>query len=604
VRHSAGMQALHRIVREHLYQVSASLGLATLCMLGSVAAELLAPWPIKIIFDHVLLGKALTPALEPLEPLFALGTAPTLLALAASIFLLVMIGGAFSYLQLYITARVGHQMVYRLRRELFSRLADVPLSYHHKSRTGDLLLKFASDTSALKDLFADWLVIGGHNLLLVTGMLTVMLFLNWQLSLVVLAGLPILAKVLFRLNRRIKMSMSLQRRQEGQMASRMNEVLSAIAIVQAFGRQAYEEQRFERASAQNMTDAISASRSDAAVAKAIALVSALATAATVLVGSWQVLKGHMTPGDLLVFMAYVRSLYKPIRDLGKLSAKFSRVTVSAQRIAEVFNVESEVKEDVNAIEASHLKGDVVFEKVSFGYQASSSTLEGVSFHIRPGQKVALVGASGAGKSTIVNLILRLYERNGGSIRIDGIDVRGYRLASLRREIGIVMQDTVLFGASIRENISYGKPHATLAEIKAAACEAHADEFIMKLPDGYDTILGERGATLSGGQRQRICLARAIVKQPAILILDEPTSAVDPVSATLIAEAVQRFHAHKTLLVISHQSSSMYQFDKILVLEDGRIIEREPHEHPFAGSGHYHDLRSQRGRLGSGAVQRR
>ena len=585
----SGRRRLRKIVRRQLWKCSGGLALGALCMLGAVAAELLAPWPIKIIFDHVLLGKPLTDGLAPFNDLFAFGPLPTLLVLSSSIFILVLIGGAFSYVQQFITARIGHQMVYRLRRELFSRLAEVPLSYHSQNRSGELLLKFSSDTAAVRNIFSDWLLIVAHHLLLVASMLAVMLFLNWQLALVVLASLPLLFAVLFRLNRKIKLSLSRQRRQEGQMASRMNEVLSAIALVQAFGRQAYEEERFESEGTQNMADAIETSRSTAAVAKSIALVSALATAATVLVGSWQVLKGQMTPGDLLIFMAYLRSLYRPIRDLGKLSAKVSRASVSIERIAEIFSIEPEARDTGQSIEAKQLRGDIVFEDVSFSYLAGTGILDHITFHVTPGQKVALVGASGAGKSTIVNLVLRLYERSGGSIRIDGVDVRDYKRESLRREIGIVLQDTVLFGVSIRENISYGKPDATQEEIEEAARQAYAHDFIMRLPEQYETIIGERGATLSGGQRQRICLARAVIKQPSILILDEPTSAVDPASAALISEAVQRLQAGKTLLVISHQFTSLYKFDQILVLQEGRIVESGPHEQLLGAKGHYYEF---------------
>jgi ATP-binding cassette, subfamily B, bacterial len=345
-------------------------------------------------------------------------------------------------------------------------------------------------------------------------------------------------------------------------------------------------------SAQNLEEGIRISHTTAAVAKSIALVSAAGTAATVLVGAWQVSKGTMTPGELLIFTAYLNTLYKPIRDLGRMSVKFSRAMVSANRIGEILAVEPEIHDAADALEAASLEGDIVFDGVSFGYERARNVLDNVSFHIRPGQRVALVGASGAGKSTIINLLLRLYEPRAGSIWIDGVNVAQYRRESLRREIGIVLQDTVLFGASVRDNITYGKPDASAQEVERASRDADAHEFIMLLPNGYDTVLGERGGTLSGGQRQRICLARAIVKRPSVLVLDEPTSAVDPVSASLIARAVRRLQAGKTTLVIAHQLRDMQQFDQILVLKHGRIVEAGRHQQLLEAKGHYFELARQ------------
>ena len=586
---NAGSIRLKEIILVYLRRMRWQLGLAGLCLLGVIATELAAPWPIKIIFDYILLAKPLPGHLGLLAPLLESGTLVAITVLSGTIFLMVVIGGGLSYFQLYITAKVGHQLTYSLRRELFSRLQQLSLAFHSQSRSAELLMKVAGDTTALKDLFSDWALTTAAHLLLMSGMLIIMVLLNWQLSLVVLVTLPVLFGVLFRLNRKVAASARSQRRQEGRMASRINEVLSSISLVQAFGRQSHEEARFDVESAQNLEEGIRTSRTTAAVAKTIALVSAAGTAVTVLFGSWQVVKGRMSPGDLLVFMAYLRSLYKPIRDLGKMSVKFSRTMVSANRIGEILAVDPDIRDRPDAIVAGRLAGNIVFDRVSFAYPNGPMILDDVSFAIRPGQRVALVGASGAGKSTIVNLVLRLYEANAGAVVIDGVDVKHYQRESLRREIGIILQDTVLFGASVRENIAYGKPDATPEEIEQAARDARAHDFIVTLPDGYDTILGERGGTLSGGQRQRICLARAIIKRPSILILDEPTSAVDQVSAALIGEAVRRIQAGKTTLVIAHQFSTMHEFDQILVIKEGRIIEAGRHQELLGADGHYREL---------------
>ncbi len=327
-------------------------------------------------------------------------------------------------------------------------------------------------------------------------------------------------------------------------------------------------------------------RSAGAIAKAIAVVSALGTAITVLLGAREVLAGRLTPGELLVFIGYVTSLYKPVRDLGRLAAKFSRAAVSAQRVAEVLDLEPEIEDAPDALDLVRPAGEIVFENVSFAYAGGRPVLEGLNLRIAAGERVALVGASGAGKSTLVNLLLRLYEPGAGRVLIDGIDIRRYRRESLRREIGIVLQDNVLFGTSVRENIAYGRPDAPPEAVEAAARAARAHEFIVDLPQGYDTELGERGATLSGGQRQRLCLARALVKEPAILAMDEPTASIDPVSARLITESVARVHRGRTLIVIAHDLADMSAYDRVLVLEGGRVVEQGPHDALLRQRGAY------------------
>lgn len=561
---------LRDVVLGHLRSVRGALAGAAVCLIGVIATELLAPWPLKIIFDHILLDKPLPASMSFLGALLAHGPMISLLTLAGVVVLIALASGAFSYGQIYITSKVGHQLTYRLRRELFARLAQCSLAFHNRSRSGELLMKVSSDTAALRELFTDWILTVASHSLLVIGILAVMFFLNWQLSIVVALTLPVLAAVLFYLNRRIKKTASTQRKQEGKMANRLSELLSSIAIVQAFGRQSYEEQRFNEESVQNLEDSVRTARISAAVARSIAIVTAVGLALTLLAGAWQVLQGRMTPGDLLIFIAYVKTLFKPVRNLGKTSAKFSRAVVSANRIGEILAIEPEIHDRPDAISVDRLNGEIVFDNVSFGYSDDQLVLDKASFSIRAGERIALIGPSGAGKSTIVNLILRLYEAKAGSVHIDGVEVGHYQRESLRREIGLVLQDTVLFGASIRENIAYGAPDATSDEIEQAARDAHAHEFIDALAEGYETIIGERGATLSGGQRQRICLARALVKRPSILILDEPLAAVDAESAALISESVARTQKGKTTLVIAHQFSSLNDFDRVFVLKNGQI----------------------------------
>ncbi|MFO1350630.1 MAG: ABC transporter ATP-binding protein [Gammaproteobacteria bacterium] len=554
-----------------------SVAIALFSLLAAIALELLTPWPLKIVIDYILLAKPLPESLAWLQSLLASGPLPALAALSCAIAVIALLGGVFSYLQLYLGARIGYQLVNTLRCELFAHLQQLSLVFHQRSRSGELLAKVASDTSLLRDVFADWVVQAIAQTLMLIGVLAVMFAVNWRLAVVVAATLPVLGVVLVRLNRQIKLSARTQRQQEGRVVSRLNEVLSSIALVQAFGREDFEGERFALESAQSTASGLKNARVAAAVSKAIGLVTAVGTAGTVFVGAWLALEDRLTPGDLLIFVAYVKGLYKPVKDLGKLWAKFSRAKVSAERIADLLAIEPAIRDRPDAVAAQGVAGAIEFVDVSFGYDADKPILDGVSFRIQPGERVALIGASGAGKSTLVSLLLRLFEPRHGTILIDGRAIDDYTRDSLRREIGIVLQDTVLFGASIRDNIAYGKPTASDAEIEAVARLSHAHDFILALPDGYDSIVGERGCTLSGGQRQRLCLARALLKQPAILILDEPTAALDAESAALIESALETIQRGKTTLVIGHQFSPHARFDRVLALRAGKLVEVEHHK---------------------------
>jgi ATP-binding cassette, subfamily B, bacterial len=577
------------IVLSHLLKMKGRLSLAAVCLVGYTAFELLKPWPLKVLFDYVLLQQPLPPFLSSLQGALQGSLLLPLGLVASAIICISILSGVFSYGQLYLTSKVGFLLSATLRNELFSRLQRLSLSFHNNTKSGELLTKVSSDTAALRDVFAEWsLTMAGHCLTLL-GMMAIMFVLNWKLALVAMVTLPIMGTLLFVLIRKVKATAQKQRKHEGAIASHVNEVLGAISLVQAFGREEHEESRLQKYSDHHVEQGIQTARLTASVSRMVHIVEAFGTAGIVLFGGWLVLGKQMTPGDLLVFLSYGHSLYKPLRHLSSLSVKFSRAMVSAKRVADILDMDPEIRDVPNARQASTLHGDIAFHQVAFGYERDTKVLHGVSFRITAGQKVALVGSSGAGKSTIVSLILRLYEPQSGFIAIDGIDSIQYNRESLRQHIGIVLQDTVLFGASIAENISYGKPDATQDEIERAATLAYAHDFIMTLPHGYDTILGERGNTLSGGQRQRICLARAIIKQPSILILDEPTSAVDPVSAALIRDTVARLQAGKTTLVIAHQFFAMDQFDQILVLENGRIVEQGRHTQLVARKGHYYAL---------------
>jgi ABC-type multidrug transport system fused ATPase/permease subunit len=419
-------------------------------------------------------------------------------------------------------------------------------------------------------MFSDWLLTFGRQVATVLAMLAVMFWLNPPLALAVAATLPPLLGVIFVLNRRVKFAAREQRKHEGRMTSRLNEVLSQIALVQAFGRHEAEEERFRREIADNYESGMRSARVNGAIVRAIAVVTAVGTAITVLLGAREVLAGRLTPGELLVFVTYVTALYKPVRDLGRLAGKFSRAAISAERVAQILDIAPDAEDAPDALVLTQTVGEITFEDVSFEYQPGKPVLDRLSLRIAAGERVALVGPSGAGKSTFMNLLLRLAEPSAGRILIDGVDIRRYTRASLRRALGVVPQEPMLFAVSVRENIAYGRPEATMEDIEAAARAARVHEFVIDLPEGYDTELPERATNLSGGQRQRLCLARALVKQPAILLMDEPTAAVDQRSATLIHEAVARVHRDRTLIVITHDTASLAGYDRVLTLEGGRI----------------------------------
>jgi ABC-type multidrug transport system fused ATPase/permease subunit len=584
-RHSRFRQ----IAWTHLNEVKGSLAVGAVCTLGVSATGLLKPWPLKIVLDNVIGDDPLPASLGFLQGFLAQGTMTVLVALAAIMVLIAAGEALFEYFQIFISSAVGYRVLYALRRDLFSHLQRLSLSFHTRAKSGDLLSRIVADTNDLKNIFSEDILQFCSHILMVIGMLVILIFLNWKIALIAVATVPFLGYTLFHLFARTRASSKKQKKHEGLVASRMSEVLMSISLVQAYARERYEEKQFDAATARTLRESIRVARLKAAAKRSSAIITEMGAATAVLLGAVHVIRGGMTVGDLVVALAYLGNMYKPMKGLAKISSDISKAMGSADRLAEVLDVEPEIQDHPNAIRAPRLKGEIVFRGVSFDYGDGRKVLQDVSFVVPAGQRLVLVGASGAGKSTIVSLILRLYEFQEGNILIDDVDIRRFRRESLRRQIGLVLQDSILFGATVRQNIAYGRPEAHEDEIVAAAQAANAHEFICELEDGYDAIIGERGATLSGGQQQRIAIARALVRNAPILILDEPMRGLDVESEAKVREALARLMAGKTCLTITHDLQAVTHADQVVLLENGRITERGTHAELIAHSRRYRHL---------------
>lgn len=585
-----------QIVGSHLWNEKWSFTFAFFCTLSIALMDLLRPWTLKVIIDNILLAKPLPQFANSLSSYFEQNKVASIIVVASTIILISAIKGLSTYSQVFLSSRIGFRLAHRLRSEIFSHLQRLSLSFHKRAETGELLNKVTNDTNNLRDTFSDFALTFFTEMITLLGMIVIMWFMNWQLSLIVLATFPILIAISVYRFFSIRESARKVRKAEGEIASNLHETLSSIAVIQAFSREQYQEERFETESRKTLDESLRTAQLEAFSSRSVDLISAVGTFAVLVFGSLQALDGRITPGSLLVFVAYMNSLAVPIRTLAKVSAKISRAWVSAGRISEILDVQPEIEDKPDAIQAIDLRGEIEFKNVSFDYGDGKGVLENVSFCIEPGKKVALLGVSGAGKSTVISLIMRFYDATQGEVLVDGRNIKDYKRESLRNEIGIVMQDTILMGETIRENIAFGKPNATEAEIILAAKAANAHEFIMSMSEGYETVLGSRGGTLSGGQRQRIAIARALIRDVPILILDEPMTGLDVTSEFEVRDAMRRLMADKTCLLITHDIQNASEADEILILENGRIAEHGSHEQLMENSNRYKAFFKQKGNV--------
>ena len=588
MRHSK-LTRFRALLGAHLKRHLGGLAAGAAAAAGYAAADLLAPWPLKMILDHVLLATPLPGFLRQWDPIVRSQPELAIVVMSSAILAVAVLKGAFSYLQVFVTSRIGYQMVHKLRQELFSHLQRLSLSYHQRSRSGELLNKITADTNVLKDVFAGGILeLLGHGLIL-GATLAVLLLLNRSLALVAALTLPLLGWTIFSIYRRSKTSARRQREREGEVAAHIGEVLALTPLVRAFARERSERERFDRQSSDTLQESIRTARVEAAAGRTVEVINSLGVWGAVLFGGLLALRGSITPGDLLVFTSYLTGMYKPLRNLAKLTTQFSKALVSAERIEQILGAETDGANDAGGADPGQLRGQVEFQDVWFGYDAGGPVLRGAGFRVEAGEHVALVGASGAGKSTVASLLLRFYRPRSGAIRVDGRDIREFDAEAYRSQIGVVLQDALLFGATVAENIAYGKVDATAAEIEEAARWAAAHEFIAALPDGYATVLNEHASMLSGGQRQRLCLARALLKRPPLMILDEPTAAIDSESTSHIHQAIANVRHGMTTVVIAHHFHDMERFDRILVLKEGFVVEQGSHAQLVRRRGAYWEL---------------
>jgi ATP-binding cassette subfamily B protein len=574
------------LLRPHI----GALVIGFIAIAGESAANLLQPWPLKIVLDDVLRSKASHAWTMNLIHRFVGTDAIAVLKFAcAAVLAIAVLDAICTYGEKYLTTSVAQWISYDLRLTIYAHIQKLSLAFHDNKRTGDLISRVTDDIEAIQSFIMNGLLGVLINAMTLLGMIGVMFWLNWKFTLIALSVVPILFVMVYSYTRRIKKATREVRKKEGEITSVVQEVLSSIRVVKAFAREDYEVQRLEQESLEAVDIALRARTLKAKLTPLVGIVVAIGTGLVLWFGARLVMSGSLTAGSLVVFILYLGKMYKPMQEISKMTDTYSKAAVGYERLREILDTNPEVRDIPKAKRAPKFRGEIEFDHVSFSYTSESQTLKDVSFKIGTGHVSALVGPTGAGKTSIISLLARFYDPDEGVIKIDGKDIKQFQQKSLRQQLSFVLQDTVLFHAPVWQNIAYGKPGSTRTEIIKAAEMANAAEFIEKLPDGYNTVLGERGMTLSGGQRQRIAIARAVIRNTPILLLDEPTSGLDSASEKLVFEALDRLMEGRTVVVIAHRLSTIQRADVIFVVDNGMIVERGKHEELMKQNGVYAEL---------------
>ncbi|MFZ5870765.1 MAG: ABC transporter ATP-binding protein [Actinomycetota bacterium] len=562
-----GLRRTGRHVRPHLRGERKLLVGGSVALLLEVVMRLLEPWPLKFVIDGVVAASGARLRTEQPAEL------PVVLALASlSLLGVVALRALAAYVTTLCFALAGNRLLTALRAQAFSHLQTLSMAFHDRARTGDMVTRVTSDVGRLKEVAVTAALPLVANVATLVGMTVVVAVLDWQLALVMLVVFPVFLASGARLSRRINSVSQEQRRAEGALASLATETLSSMRVVQSYSLEPVMQQSFSASNTKTLKDGVKAKRLAAGLERKTDVLVGVATAAVLYVGATRVVAGALTPGELVVFLTYLKAAFKPMRDLAKYTGRIAAAAASGDRLVDVLEERPTVTQSPYARAARRFRGHVAFCGVWLEYEPGHPVLRGVDLQVMPGEKVAVVGPSGAGKSSIAMLLSRLRDPDAGAVRIDGHDLRDLTIESVRRQVAVVLQESLLFATTIRENIAYGRPGAKDADVVRAARLAGAHDFIRQLPQGYDTVVGERGATLSGGQRQRIAIARAAIRDAAIVVLDEAMTGLDEDTEREVLAALDRLTADRTTFVITHDLAAAAGCDRVIRIEDGRVVE--------------------------------
>ncbi|MFV0416780.1 MAG: ABC transporter ATP-binding protein [Chthoniobacterales bacterium] len=570
---------------------ASSLG-GLLLMFAAIAFSLLKPWPLKYLVDGVL-----TPASDPkvaasrefVSRWFGAETSSQIFWLCVVFIGINILLGLITLWQNYIFLGVGLRALLRVRTDLYTCLQSLPLKFHNMRRSTDSAYRVAYDSQAIQTIYNKGFSGMTNSLLMLIGTVAVMATMSWQLTLAALAIFPFLVFAIRYYSHRIRNQSTSIHERESEVLSQVQEGLSAVQMVHAFGREDHEVKQFQNRANESLLANLRLNITSVASSLVVGLLIALGTALLYYIGSHQVLENKLTLGDLTVFLSYLVLLYQPLEQITYTVWALEGAAAGAERCFEVLETENEIPDSPTATPLPAPRGDIKFDNVYFSYSEESQILKGIDLSIKPDETLAIVGGTGAGKSTLLSLIPRFYQPDKGNVRMDGHDIACVTKKSLRSHISLVLQDTLLFSTSIRENISYSRPDASNEEIVEAARRAQALDFIERLPDGFNSLVGERGSQLSVGQRQRIGIARAFLKDAPILLLDEPTSALDPTTEKAIMDALSDLMKGRTTIIVTHRLGTIHTLGKIAVLEHGKLVETGTGPELLAKGGHYAKL---------------